>query len=125
MLHAVLIQAQTQQVLNASIDKPTPNRPQTRASKAAAALDATSYADPSLNVFESYSEDVNVADSVGSQQESIRVMYEDPGQRDEKKRLMNLLKGKASECEPETLSMLSGLRNMERSTRRSTRIPGF
>lgn len=88
-------------------------------------MEVTTYADPSLNPFESYADDLEVADNGESQQESVRVMYEDPGQRDEKRRLMNLLKGKASEGEPETLSMLSGLRSIERPTRRSTRIPGF
>jgi hypothetical protein len=42
-------------------------------------------------------------------------MYEDPGQRDERKRLMNILRGKSSQIGE----------SLERSTRRSQRIPGF
>jgi DNA replication regulator DPB11 len=45
----------------------------------------------------------------------MRVMYEDPDQRDEKKRLMNLLKNQAED----ELPVPSG------RTRRSTRMAGF
>jgi hypothetical protein len=101
--------------------KADPQRVQTRSSTAAATalrLDgAAAYIDP-LNPFGSYPDDVNVPESgpLGSQQEeSIRVMYEDPGQRDERKRLMNILRGKSSQIGE----------SLERSTRRSQRIPGF
>ena len=55
------------------------------------------------------------------QEESMRVMYEDPGQRDEKKRLMSLLKNQAG-GEEDLLGSSSGF---ERRARRSTRIAGF
>ena len=48
-------------------------------------------------------------------EESMRVMYEDPDQRDEKKRLLNLLKSQAED----ELPVPSG------RTRRSTRMAGF
>jgi DNA replication regulator DPB11 len=54
-----------------------------------------------------------------SQEESMRVMYEDPGQRDEKKRLMSLLKNQAGGEED---SLGSGF---EKRARRSMRIAGF
>jgi len=74
------------------------------------------YADP-LNPFGSYADEVGVVDGAPpeSQQESIRVVYEDPGQRDEKMRLMNILKGKSSQ---------NG-ESLDRLSRRSQRIPGF
>ncbi len=50
----------------------------------------------------------------------MRVMYEDPGQRDEKKRIMNLLKGTAGEEDAAATPSLSGSRS-----RRGTRIAGF
>jgi DNA replication regulator DPB11 len=50
----------------------------------------------------------------------MRVMYEDPGQREEKKRLMNLLKNQAGgEEDP----LVSGAGFGKR--RRSVRIAGF
>ncbi|KAF8963182.1 twin BRCT domain-containing protein [Flammula alnicola] len=58
----------------------------------------------------------------GQAKESMRVMYEDPGQREEKKRLMNLLKSQTGE---ESMSTLSGSRDFDRKTRRSARIAGF
>ena len=66
------------------------------------------------DLFESY----NVVDEFEKengklQEESMRVMYEDPGQRDEKKRLMSLLKNGEDD----------GLE--KRTRRRSTRIAGF
>lgn len=73
--------------------------------------------------FESY----NAADefeheSVKSQEESsMRVMYEDPGQRDEKKRLMTLLKNQGG-GEEDALGSSSGF---EKRARRSMRIAGF
>ena len=54
-----------------------------------------------------------------SQEESMRVMYEDPGQRDERKRLMSLLKNQAGGEED---SLGSGF---EKRARRSMRIAGF
>jgi DNA replication regulator DPB11 len=77
---------------------------------------AAVYVDP-LNPFGRCPDEVAVVESAPpqSQPESIRVMYEDPGQRDEKKRLMNVLKGKSSQ---------NG-ESLDRLSRRSQRIPGF
>jgi len=78
---------------------------------------AAVYVDP-LNPFGPYPDEVGVPDSAHhpeSQQECIRVVYEDPGQRDEKMRLMNILKGKSSQ---------NG-ESLDRVSRRSQRIPGF
>jgi len=49
-------------------------------------------------------------------------MYEDPGQREEKKRLMSLLKSQSGEGES---MALSASRDVEKQARRSTRIAGF
>ena len=54
--------------------------------------------------------------------ESMRVMYEDPGQRDEKKRLINLLKIQAG-GEEDPLGSSGGFE--KRTRRRSVRIAGF
>ena len=56
------------------------------------------------------------------EESSMRVMYEDPGQRDEKKRLMNLLKNQAG-GEEDLLGSSSGV--FDKRTRRSVRIAGF
>jgi DNA replication regulator DPB11 len=56
-------------------------------------------------------------------EESMRVMYEDPGQRDEKKRLLNLLKNQAGGGEEDSLGSSSG--GFGKRTRRSMRIAGF
>lgn len=56
------------------------------------------------------------------EESSMRVMYEDPGQRDEKKRLMNLLKNQAGGEEDPLVSSNSGF---GKRTRRSVRIAGF
>ncbi|KAF9483199.1 hypothetical protein BDN70DRAFT_874071 [Pholiota conissans] len=60
----------------------------------------------------SYADDLSLG---GAGEESMRVMYEDPGQRDEKRRLMSLLKNQSGSEEESR----SG------SRRRSTRIAGF
>lgn len=60
-------------------------------------------------------------EGVKSQEESMRVMYEDPGQRDEKKRLISLLKNQGG-GEEDSLGSNSGF---EKRTRRSLRIAGF
>jgi|SRR6266545_3541593 len=114
---------------NAGPSKLNHTRPQTRASKAAMALplNIATDVDLSLNPFGSFPEELNLPDDGMSQQESVRVTYEDPGQRDEKRRLMNLLKEKASNGglgESETLSMSGGMRGPDRLTRRSTRVAG-
>ena len=54
------------------------------------------------------------------EESSMRVMYEDPGQRDEKKRLMNLLKAGGGEEDP-----LVGSSGGFGKRRRSVRIAGF
>jgi DNA replication regulator DPB11 len=75
------------------------------------------------DLFESYNAVDEFESEGGNFQEesSMRVMYEDPGQRDEKKRLMNLLKNQAGgEDDPLVSSGGFGKR-----TRRSVRIAGF
>ena len=68
--------------------------------------------------------------------DSMRVMYEDPGQRDEKRRLMSLLGGSGPDgvkLARETANLSSGVGGGEGSTttatatkrRTSTRIAGF
>ena len=127
-----LFQPQTRNIpdaQNAELSKLNPTRPQTRASKAAMAspLNIGIGIDLPLNPFGSeFPEELNLPDDGESQQESVRVTYEDPGQRDEKRRLMNLLKERASSSgqgESETLSM--SIRGSDRLLRRrSTRIAG-
>lgn len=77
-----------------------------------------SYGD-SMSPFEQCNEP-NLVDSMAAD-ETMRVMYEDPGQRDEKRRLMNLLK---SSTPPETVNGESN-GSVSARTRRSTRIAGF
>jgi hypothetical protein len=57
------------------------------------------------------------------EESSMRVMYEDPGQRDEKKRLMNLLKNQAGGEEDSLAGSSGGFGKKTR--RRSVRIAGF
>ncbi|KAF8813526.1 hypothetical protein BYT27DRAFT_7131662 [Phlegmacium glaucopus] len=72
--------------------------------------------------FESYNAvDEFEHESVKSQEESMRVMYEDPGQRDEKKRLISLLKNQGG-VEEDSLGSSGGF---EKRARRSMRIAGF
>ena len=52
----------------------------------------------------------------------MRVMYEDPGQRDEKKQLMSLLKSQGGGVED---SLGSSGSEFEKRARRSMRIAGF
>lgn len=75
----------------------------------------------SINPYESF-DDLNVnGENSGAKEESVRVMYEDPGQRDEKKRLMNLLKSQADDVLP---GSGKGAKSLGR-TRKSARIAGF
>ena len=75
------------------------------------------------DLFESYNAVDEFEGEGGNFQEesSMRVMYEDPGQREEKKRLMNLLKNQAGGEEDALVS--SG--GFGKRTRRSVRIAGF
>ena len=77
------------------------------------------------DLFESYNAVDEFENEGGNFQEesSMRVMYEDPGQRDEKKRLMNLLKNQAGG--EEDLLVGSGGGFGKRTRRRSVRIAGF
>lgn len=79
------------------------------------------------DLFESYNTVEEFENEGGHYQEesSMRVMYEDPGQRDEKKRLMNLLKNQAGgEEDPLVGSSTSG-GGFGKRRRRSVRIAGF
>lgn len=51
------------------------------------------------------------------EENSMRVMYEDPGQRDEKKRLMNLLKNQAGGEEDPLVGSSNGFGKRRRSVR--------
>ena len=76
------------------------------------------------DLFEPYNAVDEFENEGGNFQEesSMRVMYEDPGQRDEKKRLMNLLKKQAGGEEDPLVSSNGGF---GKRTRRSVRIAGF
>lgn len=77
----------------------------------------------SLSPFESYDE-LNINDGDGQLvEESMRVTYEDPGQRDEKKRLMSLFESQSEEGRASRGSAKKGKASVK--TRRSTRIAGF
>ena len=56
----------------------------------------------------------------GRTQESMRVMYEDPGQMDERNRLMNLFGSQRTQDEG-----IDGRKSKQRSVRRSSRVAGF
>ncbi|KAF9525812.1 hypothetical protein CPB83DRAFT_858926 [Crepidotus variabilis] len=117
---------------------PSPNRPRTRAARKSAAA-ASGNPDAFIaNPFGSYGdESQNGADKLESQQESIRVMYEDGSQRDEQKRLISLLKtnsgnavlaagaGVSVAVESETLTLGASTSSALRQTRRSARVAGF
>ena len=75
------------------------------------------------DLFEPYNAVDEFENEGGNFQEesSMRVMYEDPGQRDEKKRLMNLLKNQAGGEEDPLVGSSGGFGKR----RRSVRIAGF
>ena len=75
------------------------------------------------DLFESFDAVEEFENEGGNFQEesSMRVMYEDPGQRDEKKRLMNLLKNQAGGEEDPLVGSSGGFGKR----RRSVRIAGF
>ena len=75
------------------------------------------------DLFEPYNAVDEFENDGGNFQEesSMRVMYEDPGQRDEKKRLMNLLKNQAGGEEDPLVGSSGGFGKR----RRSVRIAGF
>lgn len=77
----------------------------------------------SMSPFETY-DDFNSIDDAPAE-ESMRVRYEDPGQQNEKKRLMNLLK-KSTISQGSTASGESEEKGGKATrSRRSTRIAGF
>ncbi|KAJ3511371.1 hypothetical protein NLJ89_g4136 [Agrocybe chaxingu] len=92
--------AQSRQASSAKIGEPAappvaaPRLRTTRSRTTAAVAAAAYHADTALNPFASYpDESIGIPGAeTQSQQESMRVMYEDPGMMDEKKRLMSLLK---------------------------------
>jgi DNA replication regulator DPB11 len=57
---------------------------------------------------------------VGQTQESMRVMYEDPGQMDQRKRLMNIFGSQRTQDEGVDVR-----KSKQRSVRRSSRVAGF
>ena len=88
-----------------------------------AAAPAPSYA-RSLSPFESYDE-LSLIDGARSYEESMRVTYEDPGQRDEKKRLMSLFETQTQSGEDSHAAGRKGGRKGPAAVRRSTRVAGF
>ncbi|CAA7267493.1 unnamed protein product [Cyclocybe aegerita] len=118
--------AQSRQASSAKIgESPAPPAPvprlRTTRSRTTAAAAAAYHvvADAALNPFASYPEE-SVAipgAETQSQQESMRVMYEDPGMMDEKKRLMSLLKSQTGEETAGTTLSSNG-------SRRSARVAG-
>lgn len=72
------------------------------------------------DTFEMYDDDdMNLLERSNVGEESMRVTYVDPGQRDEKKRLMSLLRG------DNVLEVGEGGKTPSLRTRRSSRIAGF
>jgi len=80
--------------------------------------------DRSLSLFESYDE-LSLIDGARSYEESMRVTYEDPGQRDEKKRLMSLFETQTQSGEDSRAAGWKGGRKGPAAVRRSTRVAGF
>lgn len=79
------------------------------------------YTISSINPYESY-DDMNIhGEDSAAKEESVRVMYEDPGQRDEKKRLMSLLKSQADDVLPGSGKAVKS----SGRTRKSSRLAGF
>jgi DNA replication regulator DPB11 len=71
------------------------------------------------DAFETYDDDINLLERSSVGDESMRVTYVDPGQRDEKKRLMSLLRS------DKVLEGGEGGKASSLRTRRSARIAGF
>ncbi|KAH9481897.1 DNA topoisomerase 2-binding protein 1-A [Psilocybe cubensis] len=68
--------------------------------------------------FESYPDSIDL----NTRGESVRVMYEDPGQKEEQKRLMSLLKNQPAAAEDDSISNISiSASNISVSSRRGTR----
>ncbi|KDR78628.1 hypothetical protein GALMADRAFT_223890 [Galerina marginata CBS 339.88] len=95
--------------------------PRTRSARSANPPAAANFGDGAMNAFDAYPDQLNADNGKPQEetQESMRVMYEDPVQMEEKNRLMNLLKSQTAEEESNTLS------GSERRSRRSMRIAGF
>jgi DNA replication regulator DPB11 len=81
--------------------------------------------DRSLSPFEPYDE-LNLIDGGGrSYEESMRVMYEDPGQLEEKKRLMSLFETQTQSGDDSRTGGRKGGKKAPTAVRRSTRMAGF
>ena len=84
--------------------------------------------DRSLSPFEPCDE-LNLTDEGGrSYEESMRVMYEDPGQRDEKRRLMSLFENDTQQGRDEPGhrgAEWKAKKGLSAGVRRSTRVAGF
>ena len=72
-----------------------------------------------VETFETYDDDLNLFERSNVGEESMHVVYVDPGQRDEKKRLMSLLRNDS------VLEVGEGGKASSLRTRRSSRIAGF
>lgn len=90
-------------------------------------MDPVSY-EGSLSSFDSYDESGINDGNNQLAEESMRVLYEDPGQRDEKKRLMSLFESQpqVGEAEKGVAGVKGGgKKSRGKSVRRSQRIAGF
>lgn len=77
----------------------------------------------SLSPFETFDDaNTSLLRHGNATEESVRVTYEDPGQMDERKRLMNLLKSEVDSQEVEIVDDRAVARSR---IRRSTRVAGF
>ena len=74
------------------------------------------------STFEGFDGRSGVDGEVHPADESMRVMYEDPGERDEKKRLMSLL---GNHVEVEQREVGTGVGRKRPLVRRSVRVAGF
>lgn len=81
--------------------------------------------DRPLNQYEPYDELDLVEGNEQPFEESMRVMYEDPGQRDEKKRLMSLFESQNQGGDESYSGGRSGTKKGASAIRRSTRMAGF
>jgi DNA replication regulator DPB11 len=73
--------------------------------------------------FESFDTPTVMTGDIDLTEQSMRVTYEDPGERDEKKRLMSLFERPVEEAEP--LGKADGRKKGKGLVRRSLRVAGF
>lgn len=82
-----------------------------------------SFGDDSMSPFGDFDDDFKIHEQRREEDDMIRITYEDPGQREERRRLMGLMKAKGGGKDEVAVPMDSNPREMR--TRRSSRIAGF